>query len=151
MLQQGYKSIDNRCQIDITASQILIQKLATFHATSFVLQQKYDLNYLQQNHFLFHNSADDCPKLESLLQKLKRLNGFHEIVSKLEGNMDLIFKKIKDIVEMKDKARCKVLLHGDLKFNNMLLLKGQYSVEDAIMVSRSSYSDKMAIVKFLWK
>lgn len=135
MISLGYSTIHDRREISFDSTKVLIGKLAQFHATSFVLDKQIDtVSNLNDVYFDHHMDKSYCDDMNKCIDKMKQLDGFEYIVQKLEGTTEEMFESVRNLYYNPDEAECKVLCHGDMKFENTLLKKGENVVENGVFV-----------------
>ncbi|KAJ6645917.1 hypothetical protein Bhyg_01126, partial [Pseudolycoriella hygida] len=135
MTSLGYKTTKYRSQLSLDAAKILIEKLAQFHATSLVLDQQMDETVSKLNgvFFDFHTNESYCDDMDKCVEMMKTFNGFEHIVEKLEGTFQEMFKKVRDVY-YNSESTCKVLNHGDMKFENTLVKTNGNDIENGVFV-----------------
>ncbi len=138
MVSMGYTTIKNRSQISFDAAKILIEKLAQFHATSFVLDKQMDETVGQLNgvYFDFHMDRRYCEDMDRSIDAMKQFDGFEDIVEKLQGKTEEMFDKVRAVYYATNDAACKVLCHGDMKFENTLIKMNGDEVANGVFVRR---------------
>lgn len=137
MISLGYSTIDDRSQISFDAARLLIGKLAQFHASSLVLDNQNDdtVSKLNEVFFDYHiEKSAYCEDMDNYIGKMKELNGLENIVEKLEGSTEEMFDAVRDLFYSPDAAQCKVLCHGDMKFENTLIKMSDTGVDNAVFV-----------------
>lgn len=132
----GYTTIKDRSQISFDSARILIGKLAQFHATSFVLNKQMDETVAQLKGVSFDYYMDKsyCEAMDKCIEMMKKFNGFEQIVAKLEGSTERIFDTVRGVYYSQNDAACKVLCHGDMKFENTLIKTNENGIEDGVFV-----------------
>lgn len=136
MVSMGYRTIKDRSQISFDSARLLIGKLAQFHATSFLLDKEMDNTVAELNGVNFDEFMDKsyCEDMDKCIVTMSKLNGFENIVAKL-GSTEEIFEAVRNLYYGKDEATCKVLYHGDMKFENTLIQMNENNIENGIFVS----------------
>lgn len=139
MIALGYNTVNNRSQISFESAKLLIGKLAQFHATTFVLDKQMDETVAQLNDVYFdyyHSDKSYCEDMNKCIDTMKTFNGFKNIVVKLESSTEEIFETVREIYYGQSVAACKVLCHGDLKFENTLMKMTETVIENGVFVSK---------------
>lgn len=135
MISLGYTTIHDRSQISFDSSKVLIGKLAQLHATSFVLNKQMDtVSHLNAVYFDHHMDKSYCEDMNKCIEMMKKFHGFEKIVEQLEGTTEEMFEAVRNIYYNQDEAECKVLCHGDMKFENTLIKKQDDVVENGVFV-----------------
>lgn len=137
MISLGYTTINDRSQISFDSAKVLIGKLAQFHATSFVLdKQQMDETVAQFNEVCFDHYMDKsyCEDMDKRIETMKQFSGFEHIVEKLEGSTEKMFDKVRGLYYGQNDAACKVLCHGDMKFENTLIKMNENVIENGVFV-----------------
>lgn len=135
MISLGYTTIHDRRQISFDSSKVLIGKLAQFHATSYVLNKQINaVSHLNAVYFDHHMGISYCEDMNRCIEMMKKLDGFEKIVEQLEGTTEKMFEDVRNIYYHQDEAECKVLCHGDMKFENTLIKMQDEVVIDGVFV-----------------
>lgn len=148
MITLGYTTIKDRSQISFESATMLIEKLAQFHATSFMLNWQKDesVAQLDEVYFDYHMDESCIDEFDQRIGMMKEMNGFENVVAKLEGSTTEMFRHVRKLYNNADDAACKVLCHGDMKFENTMVKMNENGVENAIFVSKCIEFDFVAIL-----
>ncbi|XP_037044155.1 uncharacterized protein LOC119080054 [Bradysia coprophila] len=156
MVSLGYTTIKDRRQISFDAAKMLIGKLAQLHATSFVLDKQMNetVGQLDSIYFDFHQDISYCEDMDKCIAMMKQFDGFENIVEKLEGKTEELFETVRNLYYSPNDAACKVLCHGDMKFQNTLLKTNGGEVANGIFVDfayANFHSPAIDLFEFLYK
>ncbi|KAK5640997.1 hypothetical protein RI129_009544 [Pyrocoelia pectoralis] len=131
----NYKVLERRKGLDLSQCLLAVEKLARFHAASFVLYKKDFSALIKFNKSVFGRQglisnllSISYNEVIKLCQKVPELNGY---VEKMKSSQERILRGIGNVHNINSKF--KVLNHGDFWINNMLFRYDQHGNEEDVL------------------
>lgn len=122
---EGYKNSDRHQRVSKEAAEIVLRKLAKFHASSLILNKKWSGKLEKRKFNLFDGSTNDffCQHFRVLIKDMETWGSeFEQIIPKLEAVERKYQERLSQNVT--SKRGLDLLIHGDPWFNNLLIKNG---------------------------
>lgn len=134
----NYKILERRRGLDLSQCLLAVEKLARFHAASFILYEKDSSSLIKFNKSVFGRPglisdllSTSYNEVIKLCEKVPELNGY---VEKMKSSQERILAGIGNVHNIHSKF--KVLNHGDFWINNMLFRYDQHGNEEDVLFVR---------------
>lgn len=125
---EGYKTGDRQKRVESDQAKIVLRKLAKMHASSLILNQKWDGSLAQRKVLLFDGGFNEtaCGFIEALTKDMKSWGSdYVSLIPKLEATVDQYGKLAGN--NLRSKRGLNVMIHADLWYNNMMFKDGDSS------------------------
>jgi len=135
----GFKTFDDGIS-NWEQVQLIVQKLAKFHATSMYIHENgFPLDSFHEHYWTKSIEKEDSmmgkfikPAFDNLINGMKTWDGFEKYVKKLEGRCDEVFKQLVEVLTKP--INFSVLNHGDFHAKNMMYRNDGLVDEDIVFV-----------------
>lgn len=136
---EGYVTGDRIMGLDLVHVNMVIAKIAKFHACSMVLEEQSDEKYVE---FIEPCICDDFignqffkRMFSTCIDEVRTWSGYEKYATKLESTKDLLLKQGEELFT-ESRYPIKALLHGDLWTSNIMFRYNQDNKvpENAILV-----------------